>query len=143
MMDLMPTLVGLAGGAPPKDRIIDGRDISGLMLGRDGSPSPHDALFYYSGSDLEAVCNGRWKLFLKRNELYDLEEDFGESRNLFQDHRALAWELMDRADECRRDLGDTLTGAQGANRRPAGRVEDPVTLTDLPVGSRFIRAAYD
>jgi len=32
-MGLMPTFAKLAGGAVPQDRIIDGRDVSPLVLG--------------------------------------------------------------------------------------------------------------
>jgi arylsulfatase A-like enzyme len=142
MMDLMPTVAGLAGGSTPADRIIDGRDISGLISGREPG-HPHEAFFYYSGPRLEAVRAGRWKLFLNRNELYDLEADVGETENLFAGHPRMVRQLMARADVCREDLGDELTGKRGRNCRPVGRIADPRTLTRLERSSRFVRAAYD
>ncbi|XP_048193500.1 LOW QUALITY PROTEIN: steryl-sulfatase [Perognathus longimembris pacificus] len=55
-MDLLPTAAALAGAPLPRDRIIDGRDLMPLLGGR--SPhSPHEFLFHYCNSYLNAV---RW-----------------------------------------------------------------------------------
>jgi arylsulfatase A-like enzyme len=32
-LDIMPTVVALAGGQPPTDRIIDGKDIGPILRG--------------------------------------------------------------------------------------------------------------
>lgn len=42
-IDLFPTLLSALGIALPKDRVIDGRDMSGLLS---GGASPHDYLYY-------------------------------------------------------------------------------------------------
>jgi uncharacterized sulfatase len=59
-LDLFPTLLELAGAELPDDRPIDGRDMMGLLEGREGSP--HDAFYYFLGPVLEAVRVGPWKL---------------------------------------------------------------------------------
>lgn len=41
---------------------IDGVDISAVMLGEENAKSPHDALFFYGGTGLQAVRSGKWKL---------------------------------------------------------------------------------
>ncbi len=64
-MDLMPTLAGLAGSQAPAERIIDGKDISALLLGEEGARSPHEAFYYYAGYELRAVRSGQWKLDAK------------------------------------------------------------------------------
>ncbi len=64
--DFYPTLLKLAGLSNPEDRIIDGKDISGLLRGTK-KKSPHDALFFYHHNELEAVRAGRWKYYRKIN----------------------------------------------------------------------------
>ncbi len=58
MMDILPTLVKLAGGKVPADRKIDGGDLWPLLAGEPGAKSPHDLFYYYRGLKLEAVRNG-------------------------------------------------------------------------------------
>ena len=36
--------------------------MSRLLLGRSGGRAPHDGLFFYSGTELQAVRSGPWKL---------------------------------------------------------------------------------
>eukprot|EP00927_Polykrikos_kofoidii_P079894 TRINITY_DN76730_c0_g1_i1.p1 TRINITY_DN76730_c0_g1~~TRINITY_DN76730_c0_g1_i1.p1 ORF type:complete len:559 (-),score=67.51 TRINITY_DN76730_c0_g1_i1:47-1723(-) len=45
--DIFATAVALSGGELPKDRVIDGKDLSGVLL-RD-EQSPHKCLFHYKG----------------------------------------------------------------------------------------------
>ncbi len=60
-IDVLPTLVNLAGGSVPADRKIDGKDIWPLLAGQT-KESPHETLFYFRGNALEAVRSGSWKL---------------------------------------------------------------------------------
>ena len=46
-------------------------------------------------------------------------------------------------DACRDDLGDEACGIEGANTRPAGRVEHPETLTHYDPEHPYICAMYD
>ncbi len=85
LLDLMPTLISLAGGKLPKDRTIDGRDLTPLLMGtgpRDGSD-----LFFYFQDRLLACRSGDWKLKLPEKgdgaaELFDLTKDIGEAHDL-------------------------------------------------------------
>ena len=63
IIDLFPTICGLAGTAVPQDRKIDGKDIFGLMS-KDGAKSPHDGLFIMGGPLIRAVRSGKWKLHI-------------------------------------------------------------------------------
>ncbi|KAF1548114.1 Arylsulfatase D, partial [Eudyptula albosignata] len=56
LMDIYPTVVHLAGGILPQDRVIDGRNLVPLLRGR-AQKSEHKFLFHYCGSYLHAV---RW-----------------------------------------------------------------------------------
>ena len=140
-MDLYPTLAALGGASVPGDRIVDGRDIAPLMLAEEGAESPHDAFFYYRADELRAVRSGRWKLHVRLPdhveragetcELYDLRSDIAETNDVHADHPDIVKALMAKLDSCRRDLGDSATGAAGEDVRPVGRVEQPRHLDPL------------
>ena len=147
-MDLYPTLAGLGGAAVPDDRIIDGKDITPLMLSEEGAESPHETFFYYMLNNLEAVRSGKWKLHVRKggeevSELYDLDADTGETNNVFAQHPEIVAELRRHLDACREDLGDDATGVGGKNVRPVGRVDNPDTLTHLDPEHPYIIAMYD
>lgn len=141
-IDLMPTLVKLAGGRPPTDRIIDGRDILDLMLNKPGAKTPHEAYFYFSRNDLHAVRSGDWKLRfelpLQEEDiyrrvpqtdikmppaLYRVKTDPGEQKNVAKDHPDVVERLTALAQKAREDIGDGITGVQGKNVRPPGRTK--------------------
>lgn len=63
-VDLLPTLLAILDIETPVDRVIDGRDVSSLLLGK-GVPEPAP-LYYYNGSSLEAVRLGRFKYHRQR-----------------------------------------------------------------------------
>ncbi|MCA9197808.1 MAG: sulfatase [Planctomycetales bacterium] len=66
-IDLLPTLCNLAGANLP-DRPIDGVDVSNVLFGESTS-SPHEALVFYSGTELHAIRSGNWKLHLPHKYL--------------------------------------------------------------------------
>jgi uncharacterized sulfatase len=65
-LDIFPTLLALAGIEHPSDRVIDGKNIEGLLSGRNPH-SPHEAIYFYHYGQLEGVRSGRWKYFRKLN----------------------------------------------------------------------------
>jgi len=130
-IDFYPTLLGLAGGKAPTDRIIDGKDILGLLTG-EAKKSPHEALFFYHFDALEGVRVGKWKYMRRVNRyvwpipldatelpnslaehqlgdfrwplLYDLSTDPGESYNVIDRHPEVVKKLeaiMDKEDKAR------------------------------------------
>ncbi|XP_008249453.1 arylsulfatase L isoform X3 [Oryctolagus cuniculus] len=56
LMDVFPTVVKLAGGALPQDRVIDGRDLMPLLLGAEPHGG-HEFLMHYCETHVHAV---RW-----------------------------------------------------------------------------------
>jgi len=140
--DVLPTFVSLAGGKVRDDVRIDGCDISPLLLG-ESTESPHEAWFYYQGTQLQAVRSGPWKLAItpqslgmgmrERPEdlrvpgvrLYNLDEEIAEVTNVAQEHPDVVARLQKLADEMIADIG---SGTPGPGVRPAGTVENPVTL---------------
>jgi arylsulfatase A len=65
-LDLFPTMTAAAGLALPSDRIIDGKNIAGLITGKE-TESPHDALYFYHYEELEGMRQGNWKYFRNIN----------------------------------------------------------------------------
>lgn len=59
-LDLLPTLAKLSGAELPKAK-IDGLDLSGLLLGERGAKG-RNIFAYFSGAELHAVREGKWKL---------------------------------------------------------------------------------
>jgi arylsulfatase len=60
-IDWLPTLTELVDGKQ-SSLTIDGLSVKGLILGEPAARGPHDALFFYSGTALQAVRSGPWKL---------------------------------------------------------------------------------
>jgi arylsulfatase A-like enzyme len=59
-MDLFATALAAAGVPPPRDRVIDGKDLLPLFSGDDRPV--HDVVFGHQGAGLATVRDGRWKL---------------------------------------------------------------------------------
>ena len=81
-LDLFPTICGVAG--VKSSAKLDGVDLLPFLSGaRKGAP--HERLFWRTGGGvLYAVREGKWKLVVREGqpELYDLDADIGERRNL-------------------------------------------------------------
>jgi arylsulfatase A len=116
MMDLLPTLSTLAGATPPRDRILDGYDLSGVLLRNE--PSPRPDVFYYRGPKLYALRHGPYKAhFFTKSEygrdpeevhdpplLYDLDQDPGEKYEIGARHAEVIAALRRIASEHARTL---------------------------------------
>jgi arylsulfatase A-like enzyme len=86
--DVFPTLLKLAGGELPEDRVYDGQDIGPLLLGKGGFQRRKPFIWVYL-DNVTAIRDGRWKLHVANRdqrldpaELYDIEQDPAETRNL-------------------------------------------------------------
>ena len=82
-LDFLAMAVVAAGGALPRDRVLDGRDPTATLAGE--AASPHKSLYFHYGSS-SAVRHGRHKLYRRNGrsswELFDLDSDIGETANL-------------------------------------------------------------
>ena len=125
MMDILPTLVTLAGGRLPTDRKLDGGDIWPLLAGKPNAQSPHEVFYYYRGLKLEAIRAGSWKLRLAEGQLYNLASDVSESIDVAQGNPDVVRRLRAVADRMRDDLG--LEGI-GPGCRRLGKVADAQPL---------------
>lgn len=115
-LDIMPTVVALAGGSAPSDRSIDGRDIRRRLnpdiFSSVGAPS--EFVFMYSGSPdnrIRASRKGAWKIHtsiysqlgtnygfsasVSNPLLFNVEQDVGETRDYSGERPDIVQELLD------------------------------------------------
>ncbi|QDS90797.1 Arylsulfatase [Rosistilla ulvae] len=148
-IDILPTVAHLIGAELPEHK-IDGKDITPLMFEAEGqAKSPHEAFYcYYSGGELHAVRNDRWKLHFPHRyrtlagkpggteglptnyqqtkiglELFDLDNDVNETTNVIDQHPEVVAMLKQHAEAARSDLGDKLTKRPPTGARSPGRVD--------------------
>ena len=138
-IDIMPTIVKLAGGKVPADRVIDGLDISAIFHGT--QKELDRPFFFYQHQSLRAVRQGDWKLHLAHTKLdrtkegkswqrhvpkedrpyieeptlYNLKDDIGETTNVAAGHPEVVQRLMKQLDHAKRDIG--YHGIIGDNSR--------------------------
>lgn len=144
-MDLLPTIVAAAGASTP-ERPIDGINFLSEWLGQTNK-GPRELMYYYFGdNNLEAVRYKHWKLVLPHASntyttlhgkngvpgefsradvpmaLYNLAHDPGEDYDVQGLYPEMVKQLQAYAAEARKDLGDSLTGQPGRNRREPARL---------------------
>lgn len=131
LQDWLPTLASLAEAPLPQGVALDGKDLSGLLLGT-AETSPRSTFAYYLWTHLQAVRKDRWKLHLPRPQdpewlvpltpsrsltpadaaavatpmLFDLQSDYGERWNVAAEHPEIVAELFALAEAFRGELGD-------------------------------------
>jgi arylsulfatase A-like enzyme len=149
-IDVLPTLVKLAGGEVPAGRVTDGRDIWPLLAGQT-KESPHEALFYFKSNQLEAVRSGPWKLAIVHQgggmgkdkgkaaqpftpTLYNLDTDIGETTDVAAQHPDVIKRLQGYVARMDADLGVKGTGP---GVRPCGRVANPKPLVMARVAMEY------
>ncbi|WP_343487276.1 sulfatase [Allomuricauda sp. d1] len=147
-IDLLPTIAAVTKAELP-EQTIDGKSIWPLLKGKT-SDSPQEAyFFYYRVNELFGVRYNNWKLYfphryrtmngqelgkdglpgeyryvnLKETELYNLEDDPGETTNVANEHPEIVKIINQLADKKRAELGDALTGQVGLEVREPGRVK--------------------
>jgi arylsulfatase A len=120
-MDVMPTLLELAGVSPPKTRALDGVSLAPLLL--TGKPLADRTLFW-GYNDRYAVRSGPWKLLIDQPAtdtgkgkgkgkakagasvaLYNLAEDLGEKVDLAAREPERVRQLQQALTRWRKDAG--------------------------------------
>ncbi len=104
-LDLLPTLLALAGIPAPTDRVLDGYDISPVLLGT--GPSPRHTMFFYNGGEIYAARKDRYKMHLatslyserglERHDppwLFDLLRDPSEQNDVAAEHAEVIADLQ-------------------------------------------------
>ncbi len=93
--DVLPTVADLAGAGAHLPTDLDGRSFAPTLLGRPAEQERHDSLYWEAAGTnqetlLQAVRWGKWKALRGQPgtawELYDLEADVGEEKDVAADH---------------------------------------------------------
>jgi arylsulfatase len=145
-IDILPTLAEITG-APLPEKKIDGVSILSLMEGKN-EVKPRNQFYYYYGGNLIAVRKNNWKLVFPHTyrsykgmepgkdgfpgpygkgrvtelELYDLNNDIGETINLAAQYPEIVKELVVLGDSAREELGDRNQNKKGKAVRKPGRI---------------------
>ncbi len=143
--DLLPTLLDLAGVIPTPDTVLDGRSLAPLLS---SDPLPEAPLFWHyphysnqGGTPACAIRRGRFKLIETfedaRLQLYDLQDDPGETQNLAAQEPGRAARLHAELQAWRANVG-----AQIPSKNPdhsamhAGRIPAPDAFGRVPGDDR-------
>jgi len=149
-IDLLPTIAAFTGATLPP-HALDGRDLSSLLTGEaDGLAPEHPYFYWYRSNELHAMRRGSWKMHFPHGyrsmqgrelgsggmpgdydysvktglELYDLQADPTESRDLAAEYPQVVAQMQEQADVMRKRLGDRLEEIEGTENRAPGRVPE-------------------
>ncbi len=145
-IDVLPTFAKLVGVELPRDRVIDGRDLTPLLFNPQASPVRDTHLYFGGNLRLAAIRQGDWKLFLDASDesgdtqadqpaggkapaaaknrkgrvapvgLYNLANDPGESTDVAAAHPAIVAKLGVEAKAREAEVQK--------NKRPIGRLAE-------------------
>ena len=146
-IDILPTIAELTGASLPS-LPIDGKSILSLLRG-DTQKSPQVAYyFYYHRNELHGIRFEKWKMYFPHRyrslngrdggkdglpvdyeyltfdkvELYDLENDPGEHKDVSQLYPNVVEKINGLAAGIRSKLGDKLSDIDGTENRPPATV---------------------
>ena len=99
MVDVMPTVLALAGAKGSPDHPFDGKNIWATLA--EGQPSPHDDILINVEAFRGAIRKGNWKLveialLPGKLELFDLSKDLGEQNNVASEFPEIVSDLQAR-----------------------------------------------
>jgi len=123
IVDMFPTLAGLAGAKPTKGKPLDGLDVWPTIS--EGKPSPRQEVVYNVEPFRGSVRQGDWKLIWRTplpsaQELYNIAQDPYEKTNLAEQNPQIVARLQKRIEELAREsakplfMVDALAAIKGA-----------------------------
>ncbi len=156
-LDVLPTVASICAAKLPT-KPIDGVDISAALAGGQ-IPERLDPILYFAGmrggSDLQCARQGKWKmrlaqythetyvlggppgdnLLLERPELYDLEEDPGESYDVASLHPEIVTQMQQKVEDMIPTFPEKIVQAYA-------RLKQSPASTTTPAGAASRPAKY-
>jgi arylsulfatase A-like enzyme len=147
-IDILPSIAEVTNASLP-NKVIDGKSAWSLFTGKTNE-SPQEAyFFYYRVNELFGVRYGKWKLYfphryrtmngqvpgkdgmpgeykmidLQQIELYNLETDEGETKNVAAANPKVVVKIQQLARDMRFKLGDSLLHMEGTENRAPGKID--------------------
>lgn len=152
LLDLLPTIAAINNIPLPNDRVIDGQDITPLLLGEEMADRP---FFYFMNGEIRAYRFGPWKIKKPFNgelgwlrwlhsgfvaahgpQLFNLAEDPGESTNLKNDHPQRYLNMLAELEAFETSLGNL----PAAKRTGKNTDFSPYISLLLEIGLKFLLA---
>ena len=111
VVDMFPTLAGLAGANAKKEKPLDGLNVWSTIS--EGKPSPRQEVVYNIEPFRGGLRRGEWKLIWRTPlpsaiELYNIAEDPSEKTNLADKNPQKVAELQKRIEELARESAKSL-----------------------------------
>jgi arylsulfatase A-like enzyme len=109
-LDIMPTICAALGIKLPAERIYDGKNILPAINGKLAKPI-HEQLFFDGNEKRWAVRGGKWKLVFSKQknfELYNLETDLSEQKNIINQHADIAEKLKSKYIKWKAEMGEPI-----------------------------------
>lgn len=127
IVDMFPTLAGLAGASLSTEKPLDGLDVWSTIS--EGKPSPRHEVVYNIEPFRGSVRAGDWKLIWRTPlpstiELYDIRQDPSEKTNLADSNPVKVAELQKRIEQLAKEsakslfLVDAFAAVKGAAHGP-------------------------
>ncbi len=107
-LDMFPTLMAMADAKMPETRPLDGKNIWPAL--RDKTVSPVES-YYWSWHNEDAIRTADWRMhrFFDKNELYDIRNDIGETKNVADANPQVVKSLTAMMNGWSYSLGASLT----------------------------------
>lgn len=133
-LDLLPTLLAMAGKPQVADRELDGRDISSVL--KDGAQSPNDEIVLFDNARVAAVRTARWKYVARSYYrtydvpldgyplLFDMSIDPGENYSVARNYPEVATEMRTRLQQARAKY-EPMADAFPPHVAPASAADHP------------------
>ncbi|MDP1600949.1 sulfatase [Phenylobacterium sp.] len=133
-LDLLPTLLAMAGKPQVSDRELDGRDISAVL--KDGAESPNDEIVVFDNAKVAAVRTSRWKYVARSYYrtydvpldryplLFDMDIDPGENYSVARNFPDAAADMRARLEKARAKY-EPMAAAFPPHVAPASAADHP------------------
>ncbi len=109
-IDILPTVCAALDIELPEDRVYDGRNIFSVINNRSTRPL-HEQLYFDGNRGSWAVREAEWKLLKSRRgdaELYNLEYDPYEEKNLIEEEPEVANDLQEKYTAWRNEMATPM-----------------------------------